>query len=344
MPSLEADVDIHIIELLDLMRNYAQEGHPFDLTYLTHYLALDVLTSIAFGEPLGFLTQNKDLFDYIATSKAFYPIMELQNHYPLINQFLQSPIMAGAQPKPTDKRGLGKILGAVQKAVADRLEHGEGAKADILSSFIRHGLNQVELESETILVILAGTESTATALRTTLYYVVTNALVYNKLVKEITSTKATRPVITNSEAQALPYLRAVILEGMRIFVPLHGIGTKNPPKGGAFVEGVFVPEGTEFGMALYSMLHRKDIFGQDADMFRPERWIDNEESDIRAMEKVAELVFGAGRSSCLGKNIALMELRKALFEVSFSVIALPPASHVDFNRFSTPLTSFWLTS
>lgn len=191
-------------------------------------------------------------------------------------------------------------------------------KQDMLGSFAKHGLDQVQLECETILVIVAGADSTATALRTILYYIVSTPLVYDKPVKEIRATKDfSRPVISNSQAQALQYLRAVILEGLRQLQPLFGLGTRNPPKGGMVLGGVFIPEGTEVGIAGHSMLHRKDVFGEDADMFRPERWLQGDDPGrLRAMEKAQELVFGAGRSSCLGKNIAYMELRKVIFEVS----------------------------
>lgn len=143
-------------------------------------------------------------------------------------------------------------------------------------------------------------------------------MVYDKLVQEIRSTKdVSRPVISNLQAQALPYLRAIILESLHKLQPLSGLGARSPPKGGIKLGGVFTPEGTEVGIAGHSLLHRKDVFGEDADTFWPERWLQAGDPErLRVMEKAQELVSGAGRSSCLGKNIAYMELRKAIFEVS----------------------------
>jgi cytochrome P450 len=189
-------------------------------------------------------------------------------------------------------------------------------------------MTQEECETESMLQILAGSDSTATALRTIFLYVLTNPLAHSKLLKEInTATDAGRisfPVITNNEAQALPYLQATIKEGLRIFMPLNGLaGRVSPSPDGVTVQGVFIPPGTEVGAAIYSMLHRKDIFGSDADTFRPERWLESEAETVKSYERVHDFVFGYGRSSCLGKGIALMELSKAIFEVSMRCNVFP---------------------
>lgn len=306
---------------MDLIhREYIGNGKALDFALISGYFTLDILTTIAFGAPLGFLTKNEDVFDYIKTSAQFFPIMELGSNHPTIFNILNSPLMASAQPKPTDKFGLGAILGHTNQVIDERFAAGAKPKNDMLGSFIKHGLSKLECQSESMLQLLAGADSTATALRTTVLHILTSPYVYGKLVKEIHETvstgKASSPVIKNSEAQALPYLRAVIMEGLRMFMPLNGLAGRLPPKGGFTLNEVFIPEGTETGFAVYSMLRREDLFGHDADTFRPERWIDNDPAFIQSMEKNHELVFGSGRSSCLGKNIALMELRKTIFEVS----------------------------
>ena len=64
-------------------------------------------------------------------------------------------------------------------------------------------------------------------------------------------------------------------------------------------------------------VHRNvDIFGPDADLFRPERWFERQGEQLQAMERNMELIFGYGRFSCLGKNVAMIELNKTFVEVS----------------------------
>ncbi|KAJ9500512.1 hypothetical protein LTR96_000789 [Exophiala xenobiotica] len=322
VPTLESDIDARVVELLNLIqRDYVDKNEAMDFAVLAGYFTLDILTQIAFGQALGFLIKNEDLYDYHKSSSQFYPIMELSSNHPMILSILRSRIMQGAAPKPTDKIGFGAIVGVAHKAVAERFGPDPKKVQDMLGSFVSHGLTQQECEVETLLQILAGADSTATALRTTFLFILTSPTAYAKLREEIAavveSWDVSYSVIKNSEAQNLRYLEACIQEGLRMFMPLQGLaGRVSPYPDGATVNGVFIPPGTEVGIATYAMGHRRDFYGPDADTFRPERWIDNDPETIKGYGRINELVFGAGRSSCLGKRIALMELRKAIFEVS----------------------------
>jgi cytochrome P450 len=306
---------------VSLVKGQAESNKVFDFAMFAGYFTLDSLTQIAFGNAMGFLTKNEDLYDYIKSSTDYFPIMELGSNHPLILSILNSRFMqANAAPKPDDKLGFGRIIGVAHKAVAERFGADAKQVDDMIGSFIRHGLTQTECESETMLQILAGADSTATTLRTTILYILTSPYVYANLLAEIKSAiengKVSYPVIKDSEAKSLPYLQACIKEGLRIYQPLCGLAAKLAPPGGTTVNGVFVPEGVEVGIANYAMMRREDLFGQDADTFRPERWTENDAATVEKYAKTWELSFGTGRSSCLGKNIALMELGKAIFEVS----------------------------
>jgi len=319
---LEQDVDARVVELLDLIRrDYVDKNEAMDFAQLAGFFTLDILTQIAFGQALGFLVKNEDLYDYHKSSAAFYPVMELSSNHPTILAILNSRVMQGAAPKPTDKIGFGAIVGVAHKAVAARFGPDAKKLPDMLGSFIDHGLTQQECEVESLLQILAGADSTATALRTTFLFILTSPPAYAKLRAEIAAAveqgNISFPVIKDAEAKSLPYLQACIQEGLRMFMPLQGLaGRISPSPDGATVNGVYIPAGTEVGIATYAVGHRRDIYGPDADTFRPERWIENDTETLKKYERVNELVFGAGRSSCLGKGIALMELGKAIFEVS----------------------------
>ena len=94
----------------------------------------------------------------------------------------------------------------------------------------------------------------------------------------------------------------------------------SPHPDGATINGVFIPPATEVGVSPFAMNHRTDVYGPDADTFHPERWIENDPETVMRFERHTELVFGAGRASCVGKRIALMELGKAIFEVSHLIL------------------------
>lgn len=98
--------------------------------------------------------------------------------------------------------------------------------------------------------------------------------------------------------------------------PFSGLCMKSPPKGGDTINGMFIPEGTRVAHNVGGIIRRKDVFGDDPEIFRPERWLNVSPAKKLEMQQVTEMVFGYGRWACLGKPVALMELSKVLVEVS----------------------------
>ena len=90
------------------------------------------------------------------------------------------------------------------------------------------------------------------------------------------------PVATYEQVKNLPYLEAVINEGMRIHSTV-GIGLPRVvPEGGVTVCGKTFPEGTVLGVPMYTIHRDADVWGADADIFRPERWF---ERDLAKLQK-----------------------------------------------------------
>lgn len=87
-----------------------------------------------------------------------------------------------------------------------------------------------------------------------------------------------------------------------------------PPKGGLTLEdGRWVPENTKLSGNAHVTQRNKEVYGEDAEEFNPNRWLEDESKNTR-MEKY-DLHFGGGTRVCLGKNIAYLEIWKAGFEV-----------------------------
>lgn len=324
VPALESKIDTQLLSFLSLFSKAAVSKQSIDMAEKAQYFTLDSLTDIAFGQPFGFLREDADLYAYNKSSTEFFPVMELATNVPFIHYILSSRLMqALAGPKPEDKTGLGAIVGVAQKIVAQRFDPADeksGRDRDMLDAFIKHGLSQLEVESESLLQILAGSDSTATSIRMTFLLLLTNPRVYNKLQAEVDNAVAngnvTFPIVQNSEAMKLPYLQAVIKEGLRLWQPLNGIVTKDSPKEGVTINGVYIPGNTQVCLSQHSMMRRKDLFGPDPDIFRPERWLDSNSDHVKEQERIWDLSFSTGRFSCLGKGIALMELNKVFVEVS----------------------------
>jgi len=147
--------------------------------------------------------------------------------------------------------------------------------------------------------------------------VVTNPQVLGRLLDEISGASISRP-IKDAEAKTLPFLQAVIKEGLRIHPPVTGHMLKVVPAGGDTVLGGrhHLPARTKLGYCAFGLFLDPKRWGPDATVYRPERWLEGEPDEIRRMDADLDLVFGWGRSQCLGKTVAAIELNKIIVEVS----------------------------
>jgi cytochrome P450 len=112
------------------------------------------------------------------------------------------------------------------------------------------------------------------------------------------------------EAQRLPYLQAVIKEALRIH-PATGFPMQRlvPPEG-TTIAGRFIPGGSSVGINAWVAHRNQDVYGLDADEWRPERWLEIEEQGRGAEVEKYFFAFGMGSRTCIGKNISLLEMSK----------------------------------
>ncbi|KKY26578.1 putative cytochrome p450 [Diplodia seriata] len=324
-PTLEADIDKQVASLVSLIKRkyiFSPASNPtyIDFGKAAQYFTLDVITALGFGFPFGYLERDEDVHEYVKTTETVIPVLVLSCCYPLMNKILGHPwVRAITGPHTEDKVGLGKLMGLAREVVGERFGPEAKDKRDMLGSFVRHGLPRREAESEVLLQLAAGSDTTATAVRATLLHLLTTPGALFKLREEIDAGiregRISSP-ITNAEARELSYLQAVIKEGLRMQPPFIGLLAKEVPPQGEVIKGKFVPGGTKIGHSIYAAERSEEVFGKDADAFRPERWLEEpDEKKLRLMEDTQQLVFGYGRWGCLGKSIALVELNKVFVEL-----------------------------
>lgn len=175
------------------------------------------------------------------------------------------------------------------------------------------------LDEDSFVDSVAGTDSVATALRITILHLSSNPRVYRALLAELDEAESARTIsspIQSAEARQLPYLQAVVREGLRIYPGGTPLAFKTVPVGGDEVAGYKLPAGTQVGMDVWGALRSRKYWGEDADVFRPERWLGLPEEQLKEMTDCLDFQFGYGRYQCLGRPLVFMELNKALPEVS----------------------------
>ncbi|KAK1997896.1 cytochrome P450 [Colletotrichum falcatum] len=321
--NLENKIDQNLSRLFRLIERYIDAGKPFDFGRKAQFFTLDVISDLAFGKPFGFVETDSDVYEYIKTTEESLPMFIATTVYPWVIRLFASPLFRALLPSEKDRLGFGKVMAIAKKEAAERFGPHKKVQRDMLGSFVAHGLTQEEAESEILLQIVAGSDTVATTIRATVLFVTTNPRVHARLLAEISSAASStrHTVIADAEARNLPYLQAVIKEGLRIFPPVAGVMAKEVPAAGDTWKGRFIPGGTRIGWSVWSTFRREDIWGADAREFRPERWLARHqggttpEQELRVMESTIELVFSYGRYQCLGRPVALVELNKIFFEL-----------------------------
>lgn len=188
----------------------------------------------------------------------------------------------------------------------------------MLGSFIRHGLTEPEAAGEALLQVIAGSDTSATTIRTVLLHLLTHPTSYQRLLSEIDTAISLGQIsspITDAQARRLPYLQSVIRESLRLLPPASGPFFKTVPPSGETINGLFIPGGTQIGSSPLAIHHSPAIYGDDASVFRPERWAECDSATRNKMESTVDLVFHYGKYQCLGKPVALMEFNKIFVEV-----------------------------
>ncbi|KAK1977679.1 cytochrome P450 [Colletotrichum cereale] len=349
----EPGVDRIVAQFIKLIKSKyistSTNFRPIEFSHKSQYFALDVVSDLSFGEALGFLAKDEDLFGYVETNDYIFPVLAVMLNTPWLGIVMQQWPLNKLLPFESEWFGFGRLMGMAKTLVDKSLAAGPDEN-HMIQSHLRNGVTYKELVAEIFLELIAGSDSTATAIRMTMLCLLTTPTALHRLRQEM-ATGITKGFISSPirdvEARQLPYLQAVIKEGLRMYPPSTGLNYKQVAKGGTQLCGKFLPEGTQLGVNIQKLMRSKETFGPDADVFRPERWLEAAEYGERLQEMtgVVDLAFGHGRFQCLGKTIAAMELNKIFVELlrRFDFAVVKPQEPLKlYDAAFWVTTDFWL--
>ena len=174
--------------------------------------------------------------------------------------------------------------------------------------------------------IIAGSDTTSTAMAATLFYLVRNPHALKKVTEEIRSKFAdVEEIVHGGLLGSCTYLRACIDEAMRMSPSVGGVLPREVLPGGMTIDGHSLPAGTVVGTPHYSIHHSDEYYPQPFS-FVPERWIAGAENpasgkvtsgDDAALAQSAFCPFSVGPRGCIGKGVAYVEMTTTLARTVF---------------------------
>lgn len=268
--------------VLDRWRAFQQAGQPIDVAREMAALTLTVTTRALFGVNLG--DEIRQVGEFVNNSIAL----------------LEKP------SDPMLKEAISGLKVIVDRIVQSRKQDFSDG-GDLLSSMILardsetgEAMSDEQLRNQIMTLMLAGYDTTASALTWTWYLLSQNPAAAERLRLEVRSTLGDRPP-RYTDLERLPYTRMVLNESLRLFPPAWTLGRR--ALGEDEIGGYYVAPDTVLAICIYT-LHRHPGFWKDPDSFVPDRF---SPENSAGRHRFAYVPFGAGPRQCIGNTFGLME-------------------------------------
>ncbi|KAK8876904.1 cytochrome p450 3a17 [Apiospora arundinis] len=313
----EAVIMQYIDKFMDKITERAKRGEALNIVDWLNFTTFDIIGDLAFADSFhsldGDTTFVKNIFrGSIGTSyRRFlwqFPLLKL----PLM-MVIGAKELAVATAAGKENFKMGRLKGQARMAMGAEPKDG---RRDFATYMLRKGkdgesvLSDEEVQTLSSVLVIAGSETTATALSGFSFLITTNLEKQQILAEEIRSAFTDETDITLTGTGHLEYLNAVIEETLRLYPPAAALPPRVSP--GAELHGLWVPRGTKIHVYQNATNRNPDHF-KDPDSFEPERWLNpnHPRYNPRFASDKKQLVkpFSNGPRDCIGKNLAYTEMR-----------------------------------
>ncbi|KJZ78165.1 hypothetical protein HIM_02203 [Hirsutella minnesotensis 3608] len=308
--------------LMDRLSERANRGESINAVQWFNFTTFDIIGDLAFSEPF-FCLENNGYHPWVFSifnGLRGFNLRRFKQYYP----FLGWVVSLG-------KSALLESAMQIRSSAKDKARVRMARSSDSLSGhqdFMHYmqkknrdggsGMSEKEILSNAPTVVIAGSETTATALSGFCFYITRNPKAYAALANEIRSAFQSEQDINLRSTASLEYLQACINEILRVYPPAAETPARISP--GDIVDGKFVPAGSRVSVYQWATFHNPVNFA-DPDAYKPERWLPathplyNERfsQDKKSVFKP----FSYGPRDCIGKNLAFSELRLIISRLFF---------------------------
>jgi cytochrome P450 len=238
----EGLVQSYVDMLIDRLKGeISASRETVDMSQWYNFTTFDIIGDLAFGEPFDCL-QESQYHPWVKMTFVSMKVLALSR--PLLVYPFLAPVVRALLPRSLAKQRQDHFTLAAEK-VHRRLE-AKVERPDFMTYVLRHSddraMSTREMEANAALLILAGSETTASLLSGFNYYILTNPSAYRKLVDELRTTFKSYGDIDFQTVSQLTYLNATLEESLRVYPPVPAVIPRVVPEGGALIDGEFVPE------------------------------------------------------------------------------------------------------
>ncbi|HLO86612.1 MAG TPA: cytochrome P450 [Nostocaceae cyanobacterium] len=279
-----------------------QFGQAFSVRQSMQEISLRVILQAVFGVSAG--------ETFTKLNKLLCSILDLTGSpsRALVSFFSALQIDLGAwSPWGKFLRQREQIDQIIYTVIEERRNHPDASRNDILSLMMNardengEAMTNVELRDELMTLLVAGHETTASALTWALYWIHRLPNIREKLLAELDSLEKNADF---NDVVRLPYLTAVCQETLRIY-PVIPLTIPRIVKSPLEIRGYKLEPGTMLAGCIYLTHHREDLYAQPK-QFKPERFLERQYSAYEF------LPFGGGNRRCIGLAFAMYEMKIVL--------------------------------
>ncbi|KAF2023042.1 cytochrome P450 [Setomelanomma holmii] len=284
--------------MIDRLKSESDTRRPVNVLNLMRALAVDAVSTHLFRENYDGVSEQGPVLSVSAFVDAFVAVGRFFYLPNIVFVWLEWAITKWQADREVDDSMM-----IVDKFVSNLVANTTPKSLTYPGRLLAAGMSDSEVKAQCKDLIFAGTDSTGMNLATIIRNLSIYPPKYERLKKEVAENIARGA--DAQDAQALPYLNAVVKEALRISMANPTRLPHVVPLGGWNFKGTYFPAGTLVGCAGYELHFNSTIFPRARD-FIPERWLDADED----MSKYW-FAFGAGSRACIARNLATMELQFA---------------------------------
>lgn len=211
------------------------------------------------------------------------------------------------------RKAISMINILAQEVIRQKRKMGFSTHKDLLSRFMSFVNDEIYLRDIIISFLLAGRDTVASALTSFFWLLANHPDVESTLRQEADRVVgADRELTSFEQLRELHYFQAAVYESMRLYPPIQ-FDSKFCQEDDVLPDGTFVRRGTRVTYHPYAMGRVEEIWGSDCLEFKPERWL--KDGVFFPENPFKYPVFQAGLRVCLGKDMALVELKTVAFSL-----------------------------